>query len=73
MARSSEIFDAIVPQWANAYPGHDLRTGEKIACRCPECDFLGTHLGTCSWSLMRSGNVWAFYAEKIKMASDPTP
>lgn len=28
---------------------------------------LGTHLGTCSWSQMRSGRVWAFYAEAVEV------
>ena len=42
-----------------------VRSGDKIQVHCPECQQLGTHLGTCSWSQMRSGRVWTFYAEAI--------
>lgn len=42
-----------------------VRLGDKIQIHCPECNHLGTHLGTCSWSQMRSGRVWAFYAEAV--------
>lgn len=48
-----------------------FRDGDKIRIHCPECRHLGTHLGTCSWSQMRSGRVWTFIAYAIDFAGDP--
>jgi hypothetical protein len=43
------------------------RSGDKIQIHCPECAHLGTHLGTCSWSQMRSGRLWVFHAEAVEI------
>ena len=48
-----------------------VRMGDKIAIHCPECNHVGTHLGTCSWSQMRSGRAWAFYAEAVDIKVAP--
>lgn len=42
-----------------------IRDGSPITIHCPECQQLGTHLGTCSWSQMRSGRVWTFKAISV--------
>lgn len=39
--------------------------GDKFLIACPECGCYGTHIGTCSWSFARRGEVWTFFAEKL--------
>lgn len=37
----------------------------ELVIACPECGCIGTHKGTCRWSIMNTGETWLIIARRI--------